>query len=235
MRRWFAVLLAFLTLGSCAGVPYDDLPVGRFSGSLLVMWVGEGDGAGAGRFVFVPSPDAPLTFTRGGGPQVPVITPGMMYTDGGSIPRVAQVFKGFGPWGYAPAYMVHDWLFVARNCLRDGKGTEAHKALEAIGFPDSAAILGEAIRTLVDSGRVERNDLAGSVITGTVGGPISRAIWDRPGLCGSREISAEHRAEVERAFPGLSRARLRRALDAPDGFAAPVQGPRARVVAEISF
>lgn len=232
MRR---AALALLALVGCAPVDFAALPEGEFSGSLFVMWVGEGDAQGDGKFVFVPNPDAPLVFRRGGSPEVAEIRPGLMYTDGGSIPKAAQLFKGFSPWGYAPAYMVHDWLFVARHCLRDGKASEAQKDLEAVDFPASAAILGEAIRTLVAERRVDPNDLAGAVITGTVNGPISRAIWDRDGQCEARAVSDAHRAEVERAFPGRSKAGLRRALDAPDGFTAPPRGPRARIIAEISF
>lgn len=235
MRAALAALTCLALLAQCAPVRYDALPEGAFSGSLLVMWVGEGDAQGDGRFVFVPNPDAPLVFARGGTGAVREIRPGLMYTDGGSIPKAAQLFKGFSPWGYAPAYMVHDWLFVARNCIVDGQATEAQQALAAVEFPDSAAILGEAIRTLVAERRVAPNDLAGAVITGTVNGPVSRRIWDRPGQCAARAVSDAHRAEVERAFPGRSRARLRDALDAPDGFAAPGRGPSARIVAEISF
>lgn len=235
MRRVLAFALGVTVLSHCAPVNYAALPEGEFSGSLFVMWVGEGDARGDGKFVFVPNPDAPLLFRRGGSPGVAEIRPGLMYTDGGSIPKAAQLFKGFSPWGYAPAYMVHDWLFVARHCLRDGKATEAQKDLAAVDFPTSAAILGEAIRTLVAERRVGPNDLAGAVISGTVNGPISRAIWDRDGQCEARAVSDAHRAEVERAFPGRSKAGLRRALDAPDGFTAAARGPRARIIAEISF
>jgi hypothetical protein len=239
MSKWWrmvAFVLGVTALGHCAPVNYAALPEGEFSGSLFVMWVGEGGAQGDGKFVFVPNPDAPLVFRRKGAmPSVPEVRPGLMYTDGGSIPKAAQLFKGFSPWGYAPAYMVHDWLFVARHCIRDGKATEAQKALAAVDFADSAAILGEAIRTLVAERRVDPNDLAGAVITGTVNGPISRAIWDRPGQCDKRAVSDAHRAEVERAFPGRSKARLRDALDAPEGFTAPARGPRARIVAEFTF
>ena len=88
--------------------------------------------AGSGRFVYVPSPGRPLTFhRRSHDATVRTIVPEMMYTDGGSIPRQAQLFRGFSPWGFAPAYMVHDWIFVARHCLTDGTPTPAniHPAL----------------------------------------------------------------------------------------------------------
>ncbi|MDF0603898.1 hypothetical protein P1J78_24600 [Psychromarinibacter sp. C21-152] len=59
-------LLCCAVLSACGVVDYDRLPVGRFDGTLFVMWVGEGsDLAGDGRFVYVPLPADPLTFTRG--------------------------------------------------------------------------------------------------------------------------------------------------------------------------
>nr|WP_249779640.1 DUF1353 domain-containing protein [Bradyrhizobium sediminis] len=41
-----------------------------------------------------------------------------MYTDGGSIPRIAQIFNGLSPWGFGPAYIVHDWIFLRSQLLR---------------------------------------------------------------------------------------------------------------------
>ena len=179
---------------------------------------------------------APLVFRRkGAAPSVPGVQPGMMYTDGGSIPKAAQLFWGFSPWAYAPGCMVHDWLFVARHCLLDKMATDAQAALAPVDVAGSAAMLGKAIRTLVAQHRVDPNDLAGAVITGTVKGPTSRAIRDRRGQCPDRAVSDERRAEVERAFPGRSKAVLRRTPDAPDDFSAPAKGPRARIVAEITF
>lgn len=99
--RWLAAVALALALGSCGHVPYEDLPEGRFKGTLFVMWVGEGSASvGSGRFVFVPMPNDPLTFTRGHrNGTVEVIEPQIMYTDGGSIPKLAQAFEGFSPWG----------------------------------------------------------------------------------------------------------------------------------------
>jgi hypothetical protein len=88
------------------------------------MWVGAwSPSSGDGQFVFVPNPNDPLKMSRidqDGNVVGEPIQPGMMYTDGGSIPRIATVFKGFSPWGYAPAYMIHDWLFIAKHCVTDG-------------------------------------------------------------------------------------------------------------------
>lgn len=40
-----------------------------------------------------------------------------MFTDGGSIP-VQFGLKNYSPWGYGPAFIVHDWLLH----MQDGKG-----------------------------------------------------------------------------------------------------------------
>ncbi|WP_237352584.1 hypothetical protein [Rhizobium leguminosarum] len=85
-------------LTSCSTIDFDDLQAGTFSGTLIVMWVGEGDRAGDGKFVFVPDPHAPLTFRRPDGNSAPLV-PDIMYTDGGSVPKIVQPFKGFNPWG----------------------------------------------------------------------------------------------------------------------------------------
>jgi hypothetical protein len=111
-----------LALSGCATVDYLHTPAGQFKGTAFVMWAGEGNGSGDGNFLFVPDPRDPLIFTRADPQSLGgVIQPGLMYTDGGSIPKIAQVFNGFSPWGYAPGYMIHDWLFVGRHCLVDGE------------------------------------------------------------------------------------------------------------------
>jgi hypothetical protein len=204
MFRW----LPLLALMGCGFVDYPKAPVGRFDGTLFVMWVGETEGGlGDGRFVFVPSDD-PLTFTRvrpDGSEQV--IRPEMMYTDGGSIPALAQVFNGFSPWGYAPAYMIHDWLFVARKCLNDGQATEAEQAVAAMKFQDSAEIAAEAIKTLIASAKVSPNDVAPGVISSVVAGPVARGLWEEKGACAENRISEEHLAMIHNALLGVGARR----------------------------
>ncbi|WP_222280410.1 DUF1353 domain-containing protein [Rhizobium leguminosarum] len=152
-------LLACVVVAGRETIDFDNLPSGKFSGTLLVMWVGEGGKAGDGKFVFVPDPHNRLSFTRGGG-ALALIVPGVMYTDGGSIPKVVQPFRGFNPWGYAPAYMVHDWIFTAHHCISDGKKDPAYLAMADIDFHESGVILGEAIQTLMAENLVARNDVA---------------------------------------------------------------------------
>jgi hypothetical protein len=202
LRKALACASALL-LCACVSIDYDSLKPGGFKGSLIVMWVGEGSTAsGDGQFVFVPDPAAPLTFTRPGDGPAKVIRPGVMYTDGGSIPRIAQVFKGFNPWGYAPAYMIHDWLFTARHCIVDRQSNADYDRLKNVTFEDSAVILGEAIRGLVEANQVKRNDVAGGTITWAVGSGIAKTLWDKQGACAAEKVSEAHLAQIELAVPG---------------------------------
>lgn len=225
--NWPAVALV-LALTACADVNYQDAEPGAFRGSLFVMWVGEGGALGDGKFLYVPDPRDPLTFVSAkGGPE---ITPGMFYTDGGSIPKAAQMFQGFSPWGYAPAYVVHDWLFVAHHCNVDGTPSEDQAALKGMTFQRSAELIGEAIRTLVAEGRVRENDVAPAVITGTVAGPIARSLWDRKGACKDHEVLPEDAARARAALSG-SGARMMKRSD--DGSLVPI--PPAVIVGKVDF
>ncbi len=230
MRR--LALLLCLALAACGHVDYDATPAGRFKGSLFVMWVGEGGSSGDGRFVYVPNPRDPLRLIRAeGSPQV--IQPEMIYTDGGSIPRAGQMFRGFAPWGYAPAYMIHDWIFVARHCLTDGTPTEAERKIAEMEFQDSAEIIAEAIKALIASGKVRENDVAPRVIAGAVAGPVSYRRWTVRGECETDRVSAADRAAAEAGIPGSTKALRGMTRALPDGRAVPVAP--ARLVTTLSF
>ncbi len=230
-----------LPLSGCLTVDYLHTAPGHFTGSVFVMWVGEGNGSGDGNFLFVPDPKDPLTFTRPD-PQShgAVIKPGLMYTDGGSIPKIAQVFNGFSPWGYAPAYMIHDWLFVGRHCLVDGETGSRFAQIRDVDFTDSATILGEAIRALVASNQVKPNDVAGETITGAVDSIVARNLWDEKGACAASAVSAKDRAAAEAAIPGSTTALRRRTFNI-EAFQLPPETPRApptapaRIVSHVTF
>ncbi|WP_245294598.1 DUF1353 domain-containing protein [Rhizobium anhuiense] len=194
----------------CTTIDFDKLPAGSFSGTLIVMWVGEGALAGDGKFVFVPDPNDRLTFTRAENPSMPIV-PGVMYTDGGSVPKIVQPFRGFNPWGYAPAYMVHDWLFTAHHCLEAGKKDPVYMAVADVGFDDSGRILGEAIQTLMAKKVVSKNDVAKTAITAAVRSPVARNIWDSgPKTCARDAVTPAHLVEIERAVPGSTADEARR-------------------------
>lgn len=228
-------LLALL-LSACATTNlYQSAPAGRFDGVLLVMWVGEGQsGAGDGKFVFVPDPANPLTFTRSNA-ALPgaVVRPGTMYTDGGSIPKIAQLFTGLSPWGYAPAYMIHDWLFAAHHCIVDGSTDPIYESVRGVEFDQSGTILIEAIRTLVAENKVKDNDVAVSLVNTGVRSGTARRYWDERGACARDAVSDQHLAAIAKVLsPGSQRIfRDSNSLS----IAVPTGGEVAEVLTRIEF
>lgn len=206
--------LCCLILSACATTSrYQDATPGHFEGVLLVMWVGEGNSSvGDGKFVFVPDPAKPLTFARSD-PSRPgaVLRPGTMYTDGGSIPDIAQLFTGLSPWGYAPAYMIHDWIFTAHHCLEDGNTDPIYEPVRGIDFNQSATILIEAIRTLVAENKVDKNDVAVSLINAGVRSRIAERYWTQPGACARDAVSEKDLAAIAKVFSPNSQGIFRRA------------------------
>jgi hypothetical protein len=232
MRRFKKLLLTVVTLllGGCVTVIYDPTSSGYFTGQLFVMWIEEGGPSGDGIFLFVPNPRNRLTFHRNAPDgHGAIIQPGFMYTDGGSIPRIAQVFNGFSPWGYAPAYMIHDWLFTVRHCLVDGEINPKYDPVRDVSFEESARILGDGIRALVIERKVKRDDLAATTITAAVESFVARGMWDQNGECQKSKVSAKDIAAADEAIPG-SAALLRAKRRAPlTGLELEVQSARAEV------
>lgn len=234
-RIWVAAAVLF-GLSGCASVSFDRLDPGVMTGSVIVMWLGEGGPSGDGSFLFVPDPADPLIFKRprGAGPA-PVIKPAMMYTDGGSIPRLAQVFNGLHPWGYAPAYMIHDWVFTAHHCVVDNDPDPIYAPIRDVAFDDSAKILGEAIKTLIAQNQVKDNDLAGTAITGAVDTILARNLWEKRGSCAETKVSARDRLAAQRALSGASTARSPRDFRELDARLPSPQAGSARIVARVKL
>lgn len=166
-RAWAVVSLLGVSLltGACAHRTYGKTPTGTFEGVLDVRWIKPD------RFVYVPSEKEPLTFTTADRRK---IVPRAMYTDGGSIPRLFWGVPGYSPWGYAPGYIVHDWLFVAHHC-QDAEYKD-------VSFEQSAALLASAIKTLMVGGTAPRDDTTLWAIYRAVKSPIARKLWD-DGTC----------------------------------------------------
>ncbi len=205
MLKFFLMLSTILLLSACGTLNFDKLSEdGRFEGTVLVMWVEENNtNSGNGKFVYVPAPGDPLRFVRGNdadGATVKIIEPEMMYTDGGTIPRQIQLFKGFSPWGYAPAYMIHDWLFVARHCINDDTANDRQSVIADMKFIESAEIIGEAIKALVVAEKVQKNDVAPAAISNAVAGPISYQSWVAQNRCAANKVTEDHRAQVTAAL-----------------------------------
>ena len=119
---------------------YRNLNVGRFNGAPTVTWNGYDSTNGIPAFLYEKSAFSYVTST---GRE---IVPGTMDTDGGSIPKVLHSVGDYTPWGYGPAYIIHDWIFVAHKCRKPPD--------DDISFEMSALLLAESLKTLMERGFV---------------------------------------------------------------------------------
>jgi hypothetical protein len=140
---------------------YADLQAGTLTGALIVQWL-EPD-----VFLFLPDADRPLKFTRSNGD---IITPGRMLTDGGSIPRPVWALRNYSPWGYAPAFIVHDWLFHIKQCKLEN---HADYDLQKAGI-----VMGEVIKTLMESGTTDKDPFTVNVMVTAVTSIFAQGAWD---------------------------------------------------------
>lgn len=201
----FSCLLAGLT--GCASPTIDPDDVGRVSGYLMVFWVAED------KFVYYPYYSDPLVFdlpqrlaVRAG---VKSIRPGAIYTDGGSIPAAVRGWSGFSPWGYGPAYIVHDWVFEARHCLLndgvdrfDRRDRAEAKRLEDVDFQLSADILAAVIQALVKQNKVPARGFAPAAIYGAVESGVAKSIWDNRNPDSCKPPAASVIKEIEDRLRG---------------------------------
>ncbi len=187
---------AAVSLCGCGSVDYDAVTRGTFSGKANLVWVAPNATAllGDGLFLYVPDPSEPLVFERhpsndpAQGSEI--ITPEAFFTDGGSIPRAVQAAPGFNAWGYGPAYVIHDWVFVARKCMNYDEthastlATNEMKKLKNLSFQGSVEIMAETIKALVsDFGVANGNSLSGPIISNVTAGPVSYRLWEEDGEC----------------------------------------------------
>ena len=158
---WLAVTGALFFAPSASGAGYDSFQTGKLEGKLIVQWI-EPD-----LFIFLPDEAKPLSFTRSNGEK---IVPGRMLTDGGSIPRPLWILRSYSPWGYAPAFIVHDWLFNIKHCRSPG--------YEQYTYEDAASILAEVMKTMMETKRVEVDKLTLVSMHAAVSSSIAKDLWD---------------------------------------------------------
>lgn len=204
LRSVQTVILGAMLVGlaACAS-PYTVAKPGTINRPIDTVWIG-GD-----KFIYVPGPAA-RNFTFRTAHNDRVIAPGLMYTDGGSIPRAIQAFKGFSPWGYGPAYIVHDWIFYARHCYVDARNDDLRRyddvvrfrdVQSAVGYGDddfnsSAIVLAEVVRSLIDTEQVQDSVVPATLISSAVDSVFARALWDKQGSCEGSRVRPEHIAIV---------------------------------------
>ena len=222
-------------LFGCSVVDFKKTQPGDFSGTLMVVWVDTGfsSSQGDGEFLFIPYRNDPLTFRRPEQDDIPegkrIIAPQAFYTDGGSIPRFGQSIRGLNAWGYGPAYVIHDWLFVARRCLNDKAKELPHHAtkpmedISYMDFKDSVEVMAETIKTIHRDLKI--NEPTGQIIPIATSSNISRDRWTAIGTCGNPIINPKHQEKVDminsqksvRAFNSLESATAENPLEFPDG------------------
>ena len=156
-----AAVLALLP--GCATVFYDRTKTGSFRGKLDVEWVSPN------LFIYRPHEDNPLVYKTSDGLE---IKPELMYTDGGSIPRLFWSTPLMGPWDFAPGYIIHDWLFKQHHCKRPG--------WEKIDFDRSATILAEAIKTQMVRSKTVDPTVAWAIYE-AVHSPVAEKLWKEGG------------------------------------------------------
>jgi hypothetical protein len=158
-----AALLSAVFLSTLACAEAKKASSVILEGTLLIQWTGED------RFIYVPDPKNPLRFLTRRGRE---IRPSRMYTDGGSIPRVFWWVKGFSPWGYGPAYVLHDWLYHQHRCHLDSEPN-------IFSFDEANQVLDDAIGYLMITKKVDANPRARRLIKWGVDQFGQRA-WDEP-------------------------------------------------------
>lgn len=166
----FAVIAGLLgaacsTTATAEDFDYAKVKTGQLRGKLIVQWI-EPD-----LFLFIPDKSEPLTFTRSSGEK---FTPGRMLTDGGSIPRPIWILRNYSPWGFAPAFIVHDWIFTIKQCNLAGA------AGHSLG--GAADVMAEVMKTMIETKRIEASPLTVSAMHQAVTSPIASEAWNK-GKC----------------------------------------------------
>lgn len=185
-----ALLLALTvvpTLSACGARHFERTAPAVLQGELLVRWYGED------KFEFVPSTARPFELTRARNVSVRPDRP--FFTDGGSIPRPLWGLRHYSPWGYGPAFVLHDWLFVAHRCKWQIPGT--------YDLEEAARVMSEATKTLMEKQYVETDKQAMWLMYLAVTSDVALDLWNKPGC---PEISATLRergpiSEWPIAFP----------------------------------
>lgn len=166
MSRWMGLAAVALSLAGCSDVNYQQTSAGELKGKLVIEWINQDE------FLFIPDPNAPLTFTRA---NKEVIKPEAMFTDGGTVPVALRAVKSYSPWGYAPAFIVHDWLFTIKQCKLMGH--------EKLTLDDSATILAEVLKTVMENPKFGGpNKLVHYSMYEAVRSNVAKDYWDN-GKC----------------------------------------------------
>jgi hypothetical protein len=169
--RGLAAFAAAPLAGCGTWINYEDISGdNELKGTVQVDWIGEG--REGDKFIFRKKLADPLSF-RPSFMTTPIV-PEDMFTTGGSVPRVFWSIPGLSPWGLGPAYIIHDWLFFVHRCNPPNVPAEVRN----IDFRQSALILAEVGKALIEHGLIEHNML--EPIVWAVSTQYAESLWDRP-------------------------------------------------------
>ena len=164
MNILIAVVLSVVLLfvGGCGALSYRATEAGQMEGTVYLAWIGPDE------FIYIHSDRDPLKFKRAGTDKW--IEPKTMFTDGGSIPRFIWWHKEYSPWRFAPAFMVHDWLFVAHHCGHDDADQHTHKT--------AADVMMEAIKTQMEKDAKVKDLTTFGVVRWGVRSAVAKHLWE---------------------------------------------------------
>jgi len=155
-----------LDSGDLAAELAAEYAIGSFEGleSIRLRWVRPN------WFEFIPKRANPFRFTRANGEQ---IEPRHMFTDGGSIPRLFRWSNDLDPWGFAPAFLLHDYEFDLHHC---GIGQKS--------FEDVRDMMMEAVRTLMNMGLCPSSSVVFGMLSLGIDSIVARRLWNaQPPTC----------------------------------------------------
>jgi hypothetical protein len=157
------LLTAILAAGCASFTSYGD---GILKGRVLVQWDRQDE------FIYIKGTN-PVSFRPSFFKGAHNIVPETMYTTGGSVPQIFWGIPGLSPWALGPAYIIHDWIFLVHRC-----DLPAPPEVKAITFDQSAQILAEVGKSLVDAGLIKDNKL--EEIVWAVRTKYAQSLWERP-------------------------------------------------------
>jgi hypothetical protein len=145
---------------------YQRYSAGTFSNldRIRLRWLGLKDTPDPNYFALIPHKDAPFSFRRPNNGAV--IAPRHMFTDGGSVPWLAQSLPNLSTWGYGPAYLVHDWLFDLHHCHRTD-----------LDFDAARDIMMEAVKALMETGICVKSELSFWLLFQGIDSATAREYW----------------------------------------------------------
>ena len=76
--------------------------------------------------------------------------------------------------GYAPAFVIHDWIFHMKNCQLGGHQNYDLKI--------AGTVMAEAIKTMMETGKTEKDALTVDLMFRAVTSPIAQNYWEN-GRC----------------------------------------------------